>query len=90
MQYSFELAAFLVIRKYQLAHGCTIERPAGIDDIVAECMANLLQRGLSRRHYLARDHVSINNGRAELGEQLRNGRLAARDTAGQADSRWGI
>ena len=64
-------------------------RPLGIEDVVAELRDQFGQRRCPRLDHVACDLVGIQHRHAELGEDFRDGALAAGDAAGECDAAGG-
>ena len=86
MQYRFESLTGVVVGKYALSHGRTIECAVSGDHIIAELLSYFVQGRLARFDDLAGDDIGIDQLRAERSEHVGNGRLATGDAACQADS----
>ena len=68
------------------AHCGAIKIAVGRDDLHAEHIADLVERGLTGIHDFSCDDVGVNDRHAEPGKYFGDGRLAARNAPGQADS----
>ena len=70
------------------AHCGTIKITAASEDLRTECLADFVKRGLAGIHNFPGDDVGVNDRHAEFSEHPGDGRLAARNASGQADSQW--
>lgn len=84
MSNGLELFSRGVIREDKLSHGRAVQASIAINDRIAKVRNDFIQRGLAGRDDFTRDDVSIDYRRAKFGEQCRNRRFAARDTASEA------
>src|SRR5690606_28825305 len=85
MDDGFEATAGGCVLEYQRAHRVAVETAVGGDDPVAELGADRLDRGAAGAAEFVRDTVGIDDVDAEGRKASLDGRLAAADTAGDAD-----
>ena len=90
VQNAFEALAGAGIGKYDVAHGQPVEAPIAVNDGIAERVADFIERRLTGLDDFACDHIGIDDHGTKFGEPVCNGRLAAGDTASQADSQWRV
>jgi hypothetical protein len=80
-----EIGAGRGIGEHPRAERLAIERAVGGEDRRAEPHHQLAQRRLAARHHLAGEQIGVDDRRAALAQERRDGALAAGDAAGQAD-----
>ena len=85
VQNGFEFPARLVVGENELAHRGAVEPAFCVEHALAEQFPYLGERRLARFDDLPGDEVGVDHGNAEFREHLADCRLAAGDTAGQAD-----
>ena len=86
MQDCLKQSSCVVDSEDQLAKSGPVQCTGFGQYAVAKCFRDLLQCRLAWRNYLARDDVGVDDRNAERGKSVCDGRLAACDTAGQANS----
>ena len=74
------------VREHDRAEGRPVEDAVRADDPPAEDLGDRGERGLARRHDVARDLIEVQGREAVRGEPAQDVRLAARDAAGQPDA----
>ena len=73
VQDGFKPLPGVVVGKYLLAHGDSVERPIIIEHGSAENRTNFVQRCLSGLHDFAGDDIGIHYCHAQIGEEICNG-----------------
>jgi len=63
-----------------------VERAVSGDDVVAELRPDPAEKRRAGGDHIAGDRVRIDDRDSERSEQVRDGTLAARDTAGETDA----
>jgi hypothetical protein len=82
----FEVEARFVTRENHFSHGRSIQMTRRIDSRFAKLRSYFFQRWFTRLNNFAGNNVRIDNRYAEFCEHVGNGRFAAGDAAGQANS----
>ncbi len=86
MQDRFDGAAHFLVGEQPPAQLRAIEPAVRAEDSAAERLHQRRERRLARFDDFTRDAVGVDHDRAGIREEFRNGRLAARDAAGEADA----
>jgi len=86
----FQAAAPLRIGKDDAAYVRAIQVPARCDRFRAERRRDFGQRGLTFRDDLVRNHIRVENIRAQMRDTLRNCTLARGDPAGKGHGKHRI
>src|SRR5581483_3369003 len=73
------------IREHDAAERATIDRPVGRDDTLAEGLDDRRVRLRARPVHLVSDLVGVDDLRAELAEDARDGAFPGSDASGEAD-----
>ena len=86
MQKGLDVASGRRVLEQAPAQFRAVEPSSVIEDVAAQRVDQRTERGPAGLHDFACDHVGVEHGRAARGEEVCDRRLAARDTAGEADA----
>ncbi len=81
----FEIAQGGLVLEDDRTEGSPVEHPRGVEDAIAEAVADRAQRGLPGSGHLTREGIGVDDGATELTQHAGHGRLAAADGTGEAD-----
>src|SRR5688572_17050898 len=85
MRDGFQTLALRRVAENTRPHSRTIQSPAGIQDLAAEFGHQVRERRCAWLHHVACNLIGIEDRYAMPGEHVRDGALAAGNTAGECD-----
>jgi len=88
MRQCLEIGACSGVGENEIAESPPVEASVGADIALAEARDDLSQKWSADRRDLPRDHIGVDDGHPESGEQARDRGFAAGDAAGEADAEW--
>jgi hypothetical protein len=86
VQDGLEIAARRRVGEHPCTQCATVERAVLVDDVGAEARAHRRKSGRVRGDDFAREPVAVDHRDPASGKEIGDGRLAARDAAGQCDA----